>query len=76
FAGFMFTFAVGAGWGLRSYVADDYLVVQGFLIAFFVLFTATHVAQTVLRAPGAAGWQSGSLLFGPPLAAGVLQAAL
>lgn len=76
FAGFMFTFAVSAGWGLRSYVADDYLVVQGFLIAFFVLFTATHVAQTVLRAPGAAGWQSGSLLFGPPLAAGVLQAAL
>ncbi|WP_019916189.1 DUF2339 domain-containing protein [Methyloversatilis discipulorum] len=76
FAGFLFTFAVGAGWGLRSYVADDYLVVQGFLIAFFVLFTATHVAQTVLRAPGAAGWQSGSLLFGPPLAAGVLQAAL
>lgn len=76
FAGFLLTFAVGAGWGLRSYVADDYLVVQGFLIAFFVLFTATHVAQTVLRAPGAAGWQSGSLLFGPPLAAGVLQAAL
>lgn len=76
FAGFLFTFAVGTGWGLRSYVADDYLAVQGFLIAFFVLFTATHVAQTVLRAPGAAGWQSGSLLFGPPLAAGVLQAAL
>lgn len=76
FAGFLFTFAVGAGWGLRSYVTDDYLAVQGFLIAFFLLFTATHVAQTVLRAPGAAGWQSGSLLFGPPLAAGVLQAAL
>lgn len=71
FAGFLFTFAIGAGWGLRSYVPADYLTVQAFLIAFFVLFTATHVAQTVLRAPGAAGWQSGSLLFGPPLAAGM-----
>lgn len=76
FAGFLFTFAIGAGWGLRSYVPADYLTVQAFLIAIFVLFTATHVAQTVLRAPGAAGWQSGSLLFGPPLAAGMLQSAL
>lgn len=76
FAGFLFTFAIGATWGLDSYVPADYPMVQAFLIAFFVLFTATHVLQTVWRAPGAAGWQSGSLLFGPPLAAGVLQAAL
>lgn len=76
FAGFVFTFAVGTGWGLRSYTPDDYLGVQCFLIAFFVLYSATYVALTAARAPGAAGWESGSLLFGPPLAAGVLQAAL
>jgi uncharacterized membrane protein len=76
FAGFAFTFVIGTGWGLRSYTPDDYIAVQCFLIAFFVLYSATHVALTVARAPGAAGWESGSLLFGPPLAAGVLQAAL
>jgi uncharacterized membrane protein len=76
FAGFAFTFVIGTGWGLRSYTADDYFAVQCFLIAFFVLFSATYVALTATRAPGAAGWESGSLLFGPPLAAGVLQAAL
>jgi uncharacterized membrane protein len=76
FAGFAFTFVIGTGWGLRSYTPDDYIAVQCFLIAFFVLFSATYVALTATRAPGAAGWESGSLLFGPPLAAGVLQAAL
>lgn len=76
FAGFAFTFVIGTGWGLRSYTPDDYFAVQCFLIAFFVLFSATYVALTVARAPGAAGWESSSLLFGPPLAAGVLQAAL
>ena len=79
-AGFLFTFMVGTGWGLRSYTPDDYLAVQGFLIAFFLLFSATRVALTVARAPGEAGkesgWNAGSLLFGPPLAAGVLQSAL
>lgn len=75
-AGFLFTFAIGTGWGLRNYTPDDYVAVQVFLVAFFVLFSATHVALTVARAPGLAGWASGSLLFGPPLAAGVLQAAL
>lgn len=76
FAGFAFTFVIGTGWGLRSYTPGDYFAVQCFLIAFFVLYSATHVALTAARAPGAAGWESGSLLFGPPLAAGVLQAAL
>jgi len=79
-AGFLFTFVIGTGWGLRSYTPDDYLAVQGFLIAFFLLFSATPVALTVARAPGdgdrTSGWNAGSLLFGPPLAAGVLQAAL
>lgn len=79
-AGFLFTFVVGTGWGLRSYTPDDYLAVQGFLIAFFLLFSATRVALTVARVPREAdresGWNAGSLLFGPPLAAGVLQSAL
>ncbi|WP_026224871.1 DUF2339 domain-containing protein [Methyloversatilis thermotolerans] len=75
-AGFLFTFAIGTGWGLHGYTPDDYPVVQAFLIAFFLLFTASHVAQTTVHAPGGASWESGALLFGPPLAAGVLQMAL
>lgn len=71
--GFVFTFAVGTLWGIEYYRPEHYATVQPFLI----LFVAFYIAIAVLHAlRGRKPLVDGTLVFGTPLLAFPLQAAL
>jgi len=71
--GFGFTFAVGTLWGIEYYRPEHYATVQPFLI----LFVAFYIAIAVLHAlRGRKPLVDGTLVFGTPLLAFPLQAAL
>lgn len=82
--GFLFTFVVGAAWGVMRYTSADYASSQAFLIAFFLLFNAVLLlpARRADEAAAAAaggrvdGWVNGTLLFGLPTITFVLQLGL
>ena len=72
--GFSGTAAIAAFWGINEYTPDLFIVVQPFLITFFLLYVA--IGALFSRQEGGR-WQGavdGSLLFGAPLAWFVLQA--
>ena len=78
--GFVGTYGVGAAWGLMRYQPEHYLSSQGFLVAFFLLFTAVllmparQLREDDASLPAKAdGWVNGSLLFGLPAITFVLQ---
>ncbi|HEU5297290.1 MAG TPA: DUF2339 domain-containing protein [Burkholderiaceae bacterium] len=79
--GFLGTFVVATAWGVLRYDSANYASCQAFLIAFFVLFVAVMLMPARARAnddnaradwPGEI-WINGSLLFGLPTIAFVLQ---
>jgi len=75
---FSFTALIASAWGLTGYTPADYAVAQGFLIAFWLLFTA------VLLMPGRRAqnpiqpetWLQATLLFGVPVFGSGMQYAL
>lgn len=75
---FGFTALIASAWGLTAYTPADYAVAQGFLIAFWLLFTA------VLLMPGRRAknpiqpevWLQATLLFGVPVFGSGMQYAL
>ena len=74
--GFLWTFVVGSAWGVMRYSPEHYASSQGFLVAFFLVFVAVLLlpARRGAAAEGrGAKWVNGSLLFGLPTAAFVLQ---
>jgi uncharacterized membrane protein len=78
--GFVFTFGVATFWGSLRYAPEHYATTQPFLIAFFLIYVAAAVlyAQreaTQLKAT-ASGAVDATLVFGNPIIAFGLQAAL
>ena len=74
--GFAFTFIVGLGWGSQYYRPEHFATVEPFLIL-FVLFYIAIVVLHALRAPvQGRNPVDGTLLFGTPLLAFPLQAAM
>ena len=74
--GFFFTFAIGLAWGVEYYRPEHFSSVEPFLILFFGFYVAIAVLHA-LRAPeGKQGFVDGTLLFGTPLLAFPMQAAL
>ena len=71
--GFVFTFIIGAMWGAAFYQPEHFATMQPFLALFFVLFAAVPVLNARRQAPRLTGYVDGSLVFGVPLAAFVLQ---
>lgn len=72
-AGFVFTLAIGMVWAIGNYRPEHYLVTQGFLAGFLIVYSAMPVVTSLLRAPGADAWREGILLFGTPLIGTALQ---
>ena len=75
-AGFILTLIVGMSWAIDQYRPLHYPVTQGFVILFFVMYSAASPLTALWRAPGWKGWGEGILVFGTPLAGSFLQAAL
>ena len=74
--GFVFTFGVGTAWGVKFYRPELLASVEPFLIAFFVFFVAIGVLYVIRQGERRRPWIDGTLVFGTPLLAFPLQAAL
>jgi uncharacterized membrane protein len=68
-AGFLFTFAIGMAWALRSYRSEYMLSTEFFLILFFLMYSLVPVVFSLFKRASKPGWGDGLLLFGTPLAA-------
>ena len=71
--GFVFTFIVGTMWGFSFYQPEYFATTQPFLALFFALFVAVPVLYARRQPPRLTGYVDGTLVFGVPLAAYVLQ---
>ncbi|HET9576541.1 MAG TPA: DUF2339 domain-containing protein [Usitatibacter sp.] len=74
--GFLFTFVIGATWGLRFYAPEYFATTEPFLVAFFLLYVAVALVHALRTAPARMAYPDGILVFGVPAAAFGLQAAL
>jgi uncharacterized membrane protein len=80
--GFVFTFSIGAAWGARAYTPEQFASTEPFLVAHFLLYLFISVQYTrhlvtanetrAMTLPTV----DGGLLFGVPIAAFGLQAAM
>ena len=74
--GFAFTFAVMGVWVAQRYQPDQYLVAQGFLIAFWLLFLAVSLLYALRQPQATRGIFDTTLMFALPLAAFGIQSRL
>ncbi len=74
--GFLFTFAIGLAWGLRSYTPEHFATTEPFLVAFFLTYVAIAVLFARQQAPAHRDYVDGTIVFGTPIAAFGLQAGL
>jgi uncharacterized membrane protein len=74
--GFLFTFLVGSAWGIQYYRPELFATVEPFLVGFFLFYVAIPVLYALRGGEGRRGFVDGTLVFGTPLLAFPLQAAL
>ena len=74
--GFVATFGIGTAWGYQYYKPEFFNTVEPFLVAYFVLYTVIAVLFALKQAPKLRGINDSTLVFGTPLVAFSLQAAL
>ena len=74
--GFVFTFGIGVLWGVLKYRPELYASTQPFLLLFFLIYLAIPILHARRRVPRQRDPIDGCLLFGLPLVAFSLQAAL
>ncbi|HVT33392.1 MAG TPA: DUF2339 domain-containing protein, partial [Rhodanobacteraceae bacterium] len=76
--GFAFTWIIGTGWGVLRYEPSLFDTTEPFLIAFFAIYLAIPILHARRRTEAAReeGFVDGTLVFGNPLIAFLLQAAL
>jgi uncharacterized membrane protein len=74
--GFAFTFIVGTMWGAKYYRPENFATVEPFLILFFLFYVAIAVLYALRGPAGRKPFVDGTLIFGTPLIAFPLQAAM
>lgn len=74
--GFVFTFVIASLWGVHDYRPEYFSTTEPFLIAFFLLYVTVSVLFAFRQPVHLKGLIDGSLVFGLPLVAVALQAAL
>ncbi len=74
--GFVFTFVIGAAWGIKYYQPQYFASTEPFLLLFFIFYISIAVLFAHRQAPQLKGLVDGTLVFGVPLVAFTLQAAL
>jgi uncharacterized membrane protein len=75
-AGFAFTFALATVWGVLQYRSQDFASTEPFLVVFFLLYVAIAILHSTRQAPTLHGYIDGTIIFGTPIAAFGLQAAM
>lgn len=74
--GFVFTFSIGAAWGVTAYRPELLASTEPFLILFFLMYVGIALLYAVRREIALKHYVDGTLVFGTPLVAIGLQAAL
>jgi uncharacterized membrane protein len=74
--GFVFTFSIGAAWGVMAYRPELLASTEPFLILFFLMYVGIALLYAVRREIALKHYVDGTLVFGTPLVAIGLQAAL
>ncbi len=74
--GFLFTFVISSSWGYRYYRPEYFATTEPFLIVSFLLYVAIAVVFALRHRGSGRPVVDGTLVFGVPLAAAVLQSAL
>ena len=74
--GFAFTFLVGTFWGVTRYRPENFATTEPFLILFFLFYVAIAVLYALRRSVVVRDYVDAGLVFGTPLVAAGLQAAL
>ena len=74
--GFAFTFVIGTLWGYRYYRPAYFTGTEPFLVAYFLLYVAAAVLFAWRQPQARRGLVDGTLVFGTPIVAFALQAAL
>jgi uncharacterized membrane protein len=74
--GFVFTFGVGTLWGYEYYRPELYASTQPFLVLNFLFYQAIAVLFAFRQPPNLRGLVDGTIVFGTPVIAFALQAAL
>ena len=76
FIGFLFTFAIALIWGYATYTPEHFATIESLLIFFFLLYLAIPILFALRQPPELKGFVDGTLVFGMPMSAAMLQAAL
>ena len=74
--GFAFTFVIGTLWGVTRYRHELFASTEPFLLLFFAFYLFIPILYALRQAPARRDLIDGSLVFGTPLIAFALQAAL
>ena len=74
--GFAFTFGIGTWWGVTAYRPEQFASTEPFLLLFFAIYVAVPVLYARRAGLSPTAVIDGSLVFGTPLVAFALQAAL
>jgi uncharacterized membrane protein len=74
--GFAFTFAIGTAWGVLSYKPTLFASTEPFLLVYFAIYLAIPILYARKREPTQRDIVDGTLVFGNPLVAFALHAAL
>jgi uncharacterized membrane protein len=74
--GFAFTFVIGLAWGAKFYRPEHFATTEPFLVLFFLMYIAIPLLFARQRAVELKDYVDGTLVFGVPLVAFGLQAAL
>jgi uncharacterized membrane protein len=74
--GFFFTYAIGTAWGVLRYRSELFDSTEPFLLIYFAIYLAIPVLYARRREPQQRDLVDGTLVFGNPLVAFGLQAAL
>lgn len=74
--GFIFTFSISTFWGATRYQAEFFSTTEPFLILFFLFYVGISILYAIKKAPDLKDTIDGTLIFGTPLLAFGLQAAM
>jgi uncharacterized membrane protein len=74
--GFVFTFGVGGAWGKQFYRPELFATVEPFLVLFFVFYILIGLMYVLRQTEHRRPWVDGTLVFGTPLVAFPMQAAM
>lgn len=74
--GFVFTFVIASLWGYHYYRPVHFATTEPFLVLFFLMYALIAVLFAFRQPPRLRGYVDGSLVFGVPIVAFALQAAL